>query len=68
MIQYRRKTECFVSREAEADFPTHYGHFRIFGYINKLNGEHHVAIVKVTYQTVSQYYAEFILNVLQVMH
>ena len=46
MIQYRRKTECFVSREAEADFPTHYGHFRIFGYINKLNGEHHVAIVK----------------------
>ena len=28
MIQYRRKTECFVSREAEADFPTHYGHFR----------------------------------------
>ena len=46
MIQYRRKTECFVSREAEADFPTHYGHFRIFGYVNKLNGEHHVAIVK----------------------
>ena len=46
MIQYRRKTECFVSREAEADFPTHYGHFRIFGYINKLNGEHHVALVK----------------------
>lgn len=46
MIQYRRKTESFVSCEAEADFPTHYGHFRIFGYVNKLNGEHHVAIVK----------------------
>lgn len=46
LIQYRRKTECFVSREAEADFPTHYGHFRIFAYVNKLNGEHHVAIVK----------------------
>lgn len=46
IIQYRRKTESFVSCEAEADFPTHYGHFRIFGYINKLNGEHHVAIVK----------------------
>ena len=46
MIQYRRRTERFVSCEAEADFPTHYGHFRIFGYVNKLNGEHHVAIVK----------------------
>ena len=46
MIQYRRNTETFVSCEAEADFPTHYGHFRIFGYVNKLNGEHHVAIVK----------------------
>lgn len=46
MIQYRRRTESFVSCEAEADFPTHYGYFRIFGYVNKLNGEHHVAIVK----------------------
>lgn len=46
MIQYRRRTESFVSCEAEADFPTHYGHFQIFGYVNKLNGEHHVAIVK----------------------
>ena len=46
MIQYRRRTESFVSCEAEADFPTHYSHFRIFGYVNKLNGEHHVAIVK----------------------
>ena len=46
MIQYRRNTETFVSCEAEAEFPTHYGHFRIFGYVNKLNGEHHVAIVK----------------------
>ena len=46
MIQYRRRTESFVSCEARADFPTHYGHFRIYGYVNKLNGEHHVAIVK----------------------
>ena len=46
LIQYRRRTESFVSREAEADFPTHYGHFRIMGFVNKLNGEHHVAIVK----------------------
>ena len=46
MIQYRRRTENFVSCEAEADFPTKYGHFRIRGYVNKLNGEHHVAIIK----------------------
>ena len=46
LIQYRRRTESFVSCEAQADFPTHYGHFRIYGYVNKLNGEHHVAIVK----------------------
>ncbi len=46
LIQYRRRTESFVSREAEADFPTHYGHFRIMGFVNKLNGEHHVAIIK----------------------
>lgn len=46
LIRYRRRTESFVSCEAQADFPTHYGHFRIYGYVNKLNGEHHVAIVK----------------------
>ncbi len=46
MIEYRRKTEIFVTREAVADFPTHHGHFKIMGYVNKLNGEHHVAIVK----------------------
>ena len=28
----------------EANFPTKYGKFRIYGYINKLNGEHHVAM------------------------
>ena len=26
--------------------PTKYGNFRAYGYINKLNGEHHVALVK----------------------
>ncbi|MEE1228482.1 MAG: GTP cyclohydrolase II [Lachnospiraceae bacterium] len=46
MIEYRRKTETFVTCEADADFPNHFGHFRIKGYVNKLNGEHHVAVVK----------------------
>ena len=46
MIEYRRKTENFVSREADANFPSKFGHFRIIGFVNKLTGEHHVAIVK----------------------
>lgn len=46
MIEYRRKTENFVSREADAHFPSKFGTFRIIGFVNKLTGEHHVAIVK----------------------
>lgn len=46
MIRYRRKTENFVSCEADTIFPTKYGQFRIRGYVNKLNGEHHVAVYK----------------------
>lgn len=46
MIKYRRRTESFVSCEADTIFPTKYGQFRIRGYVNKLNGEHHVAIYK----------------------
>ena len=33
-------------REAAAKMPTKYGNFRIFGYVNDLTGEHHVALVK----------------------
>ncbi|MFD3155473.1 bifunctional 3,4-dihydroxy-2-butanone-4-phosphate synthase/GTP cyclohydrolase II [Haloimpatiens sp. FM7330] len=46
LIAYRRKNECLVEKVAEADMPTKHGQFRIMGYINKLNGEHHVALVK----------------------
>lgn len=35
-----------VDREACAEMPTRYGHFKIYGYINDLTGEHHVALVK----------------------
>lgn len=45
LIQYRKKHEKLVDRVAEARMPTRYGEFRIIGYINKLNGEHHVALV-----------------------
>jgi len=46
LIAYRLRSEKLVSREAEADLPTKYGHFKIYGYVNKLNGEEHVALVK----------------------
>lgn len=41
-----RRNEKHVIREAEAKMPTKYGEFRIFGYVNDLTGEHHVALVK----------------------
>ncbi|MBZ4647558.1 MAG: 3,4-dihydroxy 2-butanone 4-phosphate synthase / cyclohydrolase [Petroclostridium sp.] len=46
LIAYRRKNECLVERVSEAQLPTKYGDFKIVGYENKLNGEHHVALVK----------------------
>ncbi len=46
LIAYRLKSEKLISREAEADLPTKYGHFKIYGYVNKLTKEEHVALVK----------------------
>ncbi|MDR1414284.1 MAG: bifunctional 3,4-dihydroxy-2-butanone-4-phosphate synthase/GTP cyclohydrolase II [Odoribacteraceae bacterium] len=46
LISYRRATEVLVERVAEADLPTKYGHFRAVGYVDKVTGEHHVALVK----------------------
>lgn len=43
---YCRRNEKHVIREAEAKMPTRFGEFRIFGYVNDLTGEHHVALVK----------------------
>ncbi len=43
---YLRVYESHVVREAEAKLPTKYGSFRMFGYINDITGEHHVALVK----------------------
>lgn len=45
--KYRKIHEKLVSREVgPVDMPTKYGHFRAYGYVNKINGEHHVALVK----------------------
>lgn len=46
LIAYRLKFEKLISREAEADLPTKYGHFKIYGYVNTITGQEHVALVK----------------------
>lgn len=43
---YCRIHEKHVMREACAKMPTKYGDFQIYGYVNDISGEHHVALVK----------------------
>ena len=44
IIRHRLEEESLVEKEADAKLPTKFGDFRIHGYVNKLNGEHHVAL------------------------
>ena len=49
LVKYRKSKELkdtLVERVVEIKMPTRYGDFKMFGFINKLNGEHHVALVK----------------------
>ncbi|MBS6025274.1 MAG: bifunctional 3,4-dihydroxy-2-butanone-4-phosphate synthase/GTP cyclohydrolase II [Paeniclostridium sordellii] len=46
LVNYRRTRENLVERVVEVNMPTKYGDFKMYGFINKLNGEHHVALVK----------------------
>jgi len=46
LIAYRSQTETLIDRMTVADMPTEHGHFEVYGYVNSLNGEHHVALVK----------------------
>ena len=46
LIEYRRRTEKLIEQVTSAELPTKYGTFRSYGYINKVTGEHHVALVK----------------------
>ncbi|MBP3380030.1 MAG: bifunctional 3,4-dihydroxy-2-butanone-4-phosphate synthase/GTP cyclohydrolase II [Ruminococcus sp.] len=44
--EYRKVHETFVECAADTKLPTKYGDFRAMCFVNKLNGEHHVALVK----------------------
>jgi len=46
LIEYRRQTESMVEKITETAMPTKHGEFRAHGYVNKITGEHHVALVK----------------------
>ena len=43
---YIKKHDKLIERVAVTKMPTKYGEFKAYGYINLLNGEHHVALVK----------------------
>ena len=44
--EYRKIHDKLVERIAVTKMPTKYGNFVAYGYVDKLNGEHHVALVK----------------------
>lgn len=44
LVEYRKKHEKLIERVSEARMPTKYGGFRIYGYVNLINHEHHVAL------------------------
>jgi len=43
---YRKKHDCLVERVATTKMPTLHGDFTAYAYVNRLNGEHHIALVK----------------------
>ena len=42
---YIRRYECHMKREACVKLPTDHGEFQLYGYVNDISGEHHVALV-----------------------
>lgn len=42
---YLRRNENHMIQKANAKLPTAYGDFRIYGFVNDITGEHHVALV-----------------------
>ncbi len=44
--EYRKKHDKLVECVAITKLPTKYGNFMAHAYVNKLNGEHHIALVK----------------------
>jgi 3,4-dihydroxy 2-butanone 4-phosphate synthase/GTP cyclohydrolase II len=46
LISYRLQHERFIQREALAELPSEFGHFKVYAYRNLLDNSEHLAIVK----------------------
>lgn len=46
LIEYRKKNENLVNRTGSARLPTNYGDFKIHSYVDQVNQDEHVALVK----------------------
>ncbi len=46
LISYRLEHERLIAREAIADLPTEFGHFKIYAYRHTLDNSEHIAIVR----------------------
>ncbi|MCC2625680.1 MAG: bifunctional 3,4-dihydroxy-2-butanone 4-phosphate synthase/GTP cyclohydrolase [Burkholderiales bacterium] len=46
LIEYRKRYNTLIQREAEARLPTSFGDFNITGYTNLIDSNHHIAITK----------------------
>jgi 3,4-dihydroxy 2-butanone 4-phosphate synthase/GTP cyclohydrolase II len=46
LIEYRRRKEKLVRQRAVANFPTKFGHFKLYLYESAVDEHHHLAIVK----------------------
>lgn len=46
LIEYRKKNEHLVNRTGTARLPTNYGDFEIHSYVDQVNQDEHVALVK----------------------
>ncbi|MFW6104439.1 MAG: bifunctional 3,4-dihydroxy-2-butanone-4-phosphate synthase/GTP cyclohydrolase II [Candidatus Bipolaricaulota bacterium] len=46
LIKYRKKNERLVKQTGSARLPTKYGDFQIFSYIDQINEDEHIALVK----------------------
>lgn len=44
--EYRKCHDLLVDKVEAVKMPTKYGEFQAYGFVNRLNGEHHVALVK----------------------
>ena len=46
LIKYRLKQTCYVNRVSVAKLPLRYGEFKIYGFLDVLSGQEHIAITR----------------------